>query len=171
MNKLNRPLIGLLTLAMVTMATHAAFAVAFGHFPNATCPDTVSIKFLKDHLDLMGTCNPQDGITYALASGAPGDTVLGVGGIITAFDEIPTGFDIFIQTTGGGPNTGIDVFTHGTNLRQPYGFNLGDSLIVEWAGVANFNGDIELASPNNNFSNPDIKLRKVNSGNTLPPFF
>jgi hypothetical protein len=171
MNKMRTPLIGLLALVMMLMAAQVTSAAVFGHYPNASCPDTLSIQTLKNRLDTVGPCNPQDGITYALASGAPADTVLGVGGIITAFDEIPTGFDMFIQTTGGGPNTGIDVFTHGTNFRQPYGFQLGDSVIVEWAGVADFQGDKELASPNNNFSNPDIVLRKVNSGNTLPPFF
>lgn len=172
MNKMRTPLTGLLALVMMVVAAHSAFAAVFGRFPNATCPDTLSIKLLKDKLDTANSpCNAQDGITYALASGAPADTVLGVGGIITAFDENATGFDIFIQTTGGGPNTGIDVFTHGTNLRQPYGLQLGDSIIVEWAGIADFQGDKELASPNNNFSNPDIILRKVSSANPLPPFF
>ena len=171
MNRMRTPLTGLLALGMMLMTAHVTSAAVFGRYPNASCPDTLSIKQLKDRLDTVGPCNPQDGLTYALAAGAPADTVLGVGGIITGFDEIPTGFDIFIQTTGGGPNTGIDVFTHGTNLRSPYGFQLGDSIIVEWAGVADFQGDKELASPNNNFSNPDIILRKVSSGNPLPPFF
>jgi hypothetical protein len=172
MNKMRTPLTGLLALVMMLMTAHVTFAAVFGRFPNATCVDTLTIKQLKDKLDTANSpCNAQDGITYALAAGAPADTVLGVGGIITAFDEISTGFDMFIQMTGGGPNTGIDVFTHGTNLRQPYGFQLGDSIVVEWAGIADFQGDKELASPNNNFSNPDIILRKVTSGNTLPPFF
>ena len=37
--------------------------------------------------------------------------------------------------------------------------------------MANFQGDVELEAPNNLFSNPNIVLRKVNSGNALPPFF
>jgi len=168
MNKMRTPLTGFLALAMMMMAAHAALAL--NRFPNPGCPDTLSIKQLKDRLDVAGPCNPQIAV-YGLQAGTPADTVLGVGGIITGFDELSTGFDMFIQTSGGGPNTGIDVFTHGTNLRTPYGLNLGDSIIVEWAGVANFQGDIELASPNNNFSNPDIVLRKVSSGNPLPPFF
>ena len=170
MNKLHRPLFGLLALVMMLMATQA-FALTFTKYPNASCPDTMSIKYLKDHLDPLvpAPCSPITQVT--VPSSAPGDTVLGVGGIVIGFDDIPTGFDMFIQTTGGGPNTGLDVFTHGQPLHGAYGFNLGDSLIVEYAGVADFQGDKELEGPNNNFVNPDIVLRKVNSGNPLPPFF
>jgi len=155
-----------LMLLLAPLAMAAFFKYPPG--PGAACPDTLTIKQLKDRLDTGGACSPNDQFP---TSSAPGDTILGVGGIITGFDEIPTGFDIYIQMTGGGPNTGIDVFTHGTNMRPLYGFNRGDSIVVEFAGVANFQGDVELESPNNNFSNPDIVLRKVNTGNTLPPFF
>jgi hypothetical protein len=168
MKRLTKPLTGLLALAMMLTVASAAFA--FTHYPNATCPDTLSIQQLKTRLDGPvgpGLCNPQD--QASVPSSAPGDSVFGVGGIIIGFDPIPTGFDFFIQTSGGGPNTGLDVFTHG----QPFGsgYALGDSIIVEYAGVADFQGDKELEAPNNNFAAPDIILRKVNSGNTLPPFF
>jgi hypothetical protein len=162
----SKPLFGLLALAMLLVAQSAA---AFTHYPNATCPDTMSIFYLKTNLDLVGTCKPQD--QASVPSSAPGDTIYGVGGIVIGFDDIPTGFDMFIQTTGGGPNTGLDVFTHGQPLHGAYGLNLGDSLIVEFGGVADFQGDKELEGPNNNFANPDIVLRKVSSGNPLPPFF
>ncbi len=168
MNKMKTSLTGLLTLVMGLMATHVASA-AFTHYPNTSCPDTMSIFYLKSNLDQLGTCKPQD--QAIVPSSAPGDSVYGVGGIIIGFDDIPTGFDIFIQTTGGGPYTGIDVFTHGQPLHGAYGLNLGDSLVVEYAGVGDFQGDKELEAPNNNFVAPDIILRKVNSGNTLPPFF
>lgn len=142
---------------------------AFVCYPNPTCPDTMTIFGLKTHVGGAGICDPLTG-----TGTAPGDTVLGVGGIIIGFDENPTGYDIYIQMSGAGPTgqySGLDVFTHGTNLRGPYGFNRGDSMVVEYARVANFQGAIELMSPNNNFSSPNIKLRKVSSGNPLPPFF
>src|SRR5262252_3679449 len=122
---------------LLAQAAPAATFFKYPPGPGGLCTDTLSIKQLKDRLDTGGACSPND---QAPASSAPGDTILGVGGIITGFDEIPTGFDIYIQTTGGGPNTGIDVFTHGTNMRPPYGFQLGDSIIVEWAGIADFQG-------------------------------
>lgn len=171
MNDMRKAFSAVLGAAMIMNAATAAFGATFYKYPpgpGGTCTDTLSIFQLKTRLDTAGLCSPND---QAPTSSAPGDTVLGVGGIITGFDEIPTGFDIYIQTSGGGPSTGIDVFTHGTNFRTPYGFNRGDSIVVEFAGVGNFQGDIELESPDNIFSNPDIVLRKVSSGNTLPPFF
>jgi hypothetical protein len=157
--------------AAILLVASAAIAQTFYKYPpgpTGTCTDTLTLYQLKDAvLNAHGTCQPQVGV----AAGAPGDTVLGVGGIIIGFDEIPTGFDIYVQTTGGGPLTGIDVFTHGTNFRPLYGFQLGDSVVVEWARVANYYGDVELEAPNNTFSNPDIVLRLVSSGNPLPPLF
>jgi hypothetical protein len=154
--------------AAMMLATVNA-AVAFNKYPpgpGATCTDTLTIFQVRSTMNTVAACAPQTG-----PSGAIGDTVLGVSGIITGFDENPTGFDIYIQNSAGGPFTGIDVFTHGTNLRAPYGFNLGDSMVVEYARCAIFAGDPELEAPNNNFSAPNIILRKVNSGNALPPFF
>jgi FlgD Ig-like domain len=168
MKRLLPALICAATLAFVAQAALAVTFTTYPPGPGGACPDTLSINQLKTRLDTGGACSPND---RAPGSSAPGDTILGVGGIITGFDEIPTGFDLYIQTTGGGPRTGIDVFTHGTNMRPVYGFNRGDSIVVEYAGVANFQGDVELEAPNNLFSNPNIVLRKVNTGNTLPPFF
>ena len=56
-------------------------------------------------------------------------------------------------------------------MKPVYGFELGDSIVVEYARVANYYGDVELMSPNTNFSSPNIVFRKVSSGNPLPPFF
>jgi hypothetical protein len=163
-------LLGVAVAAATLLVATSAFAQAKNHFPPGplgTCTDTMSIVVLKTYLN--NTLDPCGALTPN-TTGTAGDTVLGVGGIITAFDEIPTGFDIYIQQTGGGENTGLDVFTHGTNFRAPYGFNLGDSIVVEYACVANFNGDVEVLAPNGNFSGPNIVLRKVSSGNALPPF-
>jgi len=151
--------------AVIVLAAFSSPSHAFTHYPNASCPDTLSIIRLKTLLNGVDPCSPLTSGT----GGAPGDTVNGVGGIIIGFDEIPTGFDIYIEQTAGGVNSGIDVFEHGTNFRPSYGFNRGDSMVVEFARVSNFNGDVELEAPNNVFSAPNIVMRKVSTGNPLPP--
>ena len=156
--------------AMTLLMAGATPSAAFVSFPNPSCPDTMTIYKMRTLLNVVDPC----GAATPNTTGSPGDTVLGVGGIIIGFDQIPTGFDIYIEMSGGGPtglNAGLDVFTHGTNFVAPYGFALGDSIVVEYARVANFNGDVELEAPNNTFSAPNIVMRKVSSGNTLPPFF
>jgi hypothetical protein len=160
MRKLLLALTGLALVGILGAATTASAK----QFPNAGCPDTMSVVTLKS---LLGGVDPCSAVTGA--GTAPGDTIRGVGGIIIGFDEIPTGFDVFIEQSDGQANSGLDVFTGGTNFRAPYGFNLGDSIVVEYGRVANFNGDIELLSPNNTFASPNIVLRKVSSGNPLPP--
>lgn len=153
-------------IAAITLVTaSAAFATIFPPGTGGACPDTMTIKVLKDNLNLL---NPCSAITPNTSGGA-GDTVLGVGGIVIGFDENPTGYDVYLEMSGGGPNSGIDVFTGGTNMRPVYGFELGDSVVVEWARVANYYGDVELLYPNGSFSNPNIMFRKVSSGNALPP--
>ena len=53
----------------------------------------------------------------------------------------------------------------------PYNFALGDSIIVEFAATAEFQNATEVLAANNNFGAPNFVVRKVSSGNTLPPFF
>ena len=164
MKKLFTAVVG---VAMMLLMASAAFA--FTSYPNSdgvTCPDTLSILRLKTLLNTVAACAPQTGV-----AGAIGDTVNGVGGIVTGFDENPTGFDVYIQMHQGGPNSGIDVFTGGTNFRALYGLQRGDSIVVEFARVAIFQGDIELIYPNNSFSGPNTILSKRSTGNALPPFF
>jgi hypothetical protein len=154
-------------VAMTLIMASAAFAFnKYPPGPGATCPDTLTIFNVRSTLNTAAMCAPQTG-----TNGAIGDTVLGVAGIIIGFDTIPTGFDIYIQNSQGGQFTGIDVFTHGTNFKPVYGFNVGDSIVVENDRVGQFNGDPELESPNNVFSAPNCIFRKVSSGNALPPFF
>ena len=101
---------------------------------------------------------------------AIGDTVIGVGGIFTAIDSIPTGFSFYLERTAP-PNTpwrGLDVFTGGTNMGSDAGLQLGDSVVVEFAKTATFGGGLELIYPNNNFGGPNIVFRKVSSGNPVP---
>jgi hypothetical protein len=143
-------------LAVAALLCVAGVASAT-QFPNATCPDSVTITQIKNG----GACKP-----------AVADTVAGVGGIIIGFDPIATGFDAFMQNSQGGPYTGIDFFTHSVNtIAAPYSFAIGDSIVVEFAKVDNFQGDEEIDAPNGSFGSPNFIVRKVSSGNPLPPFF
>ena len=145
-------------LAVLAMIATAGVASAT-QFPNPSCPDSVTIKQIKD--PASAPCFP-----------AVADTVRGVGGIIVGFDPIATGFDAFMQNSQGGPFTGIDFFTHSANTKAaPYNFAIGDSIVVEFAKVDAFQGDEEIDAPNGSFGSPNFIVRKVSSGNPLPPFF
>ena len=144
-------------LAVAALLCTAGVASAT-QFPNATCPDSVTIQQIQNAAAL---CHP-----------AVLDTVRGVGGIIVGFDPIATGFDAFIENSQGGAFNGIDFFTHSVNTKAaPYSFAIGDSIVVESARVDFFNNDSEIDAPNGSFGSPNFVVRKVSSGNPLPPFF
>jgi len=46
------------------------------------------------------------------------DTIFGVRGVVTAIDSIAGAFGFYMQLQGGGPNSGIDVFTGGANYQS-----------------------------------------------------
>lgn len=153
---MHKMLTRLLAVAALVCTAGTAGAVTW---PNATCPDSVTIPQIQNY-----NANP------CLA--AVGDTVMGVGGIIIGFDPIATGFDAFIQHTVGGPFSGVDVFFHSKNPQSsPYNLAIGDSIVVEWMRVGEFGGATQVLAPNNNFTAPNGIIRKVSSGNPLPPFF
>jgi hypothetical protein len=153
-----------IAFGVLAIGAMAGAAHAFNRFPNATCTDSVSI--FQCNNPSFGACYPTGG------AGVPGDTVAGVAGIITAIDVIPTGYGIYIQNSGGAPWGGIDVFYGGTNYADPAIFNFaqGDSVVIEFAAVENFQGSKEVIYPNNAFAGPNMVMRKVNIGNALPPF-
>jgi hypothetical protein len=147
-----------LAVAALICTASLSSATQYPPGPGGTCPDTLTIKQIQD---VTALCHP-----------AVGDTVRGVGGIIIGFDPIATGFDAYIQTSGGGPFTGIDFFTHSFNTKvPPYSFAIGDSIVVEFAATAEFQNASEVLAANNNFGAPNFVARKVSSGNTLPPFY
>jgi hypothetical protein len=109
------------------------------------------------------------------------DTVLGVRGIITAFDARPGAYGFYIQSSfSKGPMgwTGVDVFTGATNYNSavpgtPTGGNLvlGDSVVV-YGTTQEFpatNGETEIEGPDAIQGSNDIIIRKISSGNALPP--
>ncbi len=130
-----------------------------------------------------GTCTKTDTLVYVKYIQNPGllpcftatgDTVNGIGGIITGIDAIPTGFSFYIQNnsrTGASqdPWTGADIFTGGSNFVSSMGLALGDSVMT-YGVTAEFQGGTELLSYNNSFSTPNIVIRKISSGNALPLF-
>jgi hypothetical protein len=101
--------------------------------------------------------------------------VWGLGGIIIGFDEIPTGFSVYIQNSQGTPFSGVDVFTGGTNYRVLPQFSgnlqLGDSVMV-YGRLGEFAGGTELRgfSSGSPFNDPKPGMRRISTGNALPPF-
>ncbi len=159
-----RRLIALIA-SVATFLLVANAALAFTHFPNASCPDSVTMHQLLS----PGTCRPTPG------SGAPGDTIYGLGGIITAFDPIASTYAFYLQNNRAdstGYLAGADVFTGSHNyLSAPDNYALGDSVVVEWAGFESYQGSYEVLSPSNSTSSPNIICRKVSSGNRIPDFY
>ena len=143
--------------AVLVLTAGSASAAQYPPGPGGTCLDSVTVVQIQD---ILAACHP-----------ATGDTVYGVAGIITGFDPIPTGFGFYLQSSQGGPFTGIDVFTHGTNYKPIMGLNIGDSIVVEVSKTAEFSNGTEILAINNLFSAPNIVLRKVSSGHALPPFY
>lgn len=145
-----------LSIAMLLGVT--AGAAHAKQWPNATYPDTLNLYSVQ-----FGMANPAANYPALL------DTVNGVGGIITGFDAKATGYAFYIQTTGGNPWTGIDVFTGSFNYNAaPYNLALGDSVIV-YGRIQEFGGGTELEGLDGVQGTNDIIVRKVGGGFSLPP--
>ncbi len=142
-----RPFLPLLVLASLAAVAHAA---QYPPGPGGACPDTLSIWNLQDP---AAPCHP-----------ALGDSVYGVGGICTAFDTKTSGVGFYMQLSGGGPYSGIYVFTG--NEVPPYA--RGDSVVVETGQYAVYSGDAELTSLSGSWGH--VVVRYVSSGHALPPF-
>ena len=156
MTKFFTRLLGLTTMLMLV----ASVASAFTHFPNATCPDSVTIRRLYAPITAQDSlCQPKPNGSTA------GDTISGMGGVIVAFDPIPTGFDIYLENSNGAAYNGVDVFTGGTNYQTAYSLSLADSIVVEFACVALYNNDLEVLAP----TGKTVIVRRVGAA-TLPPY-
>ncbi|MEO5987425.1 MAG: T9SS type A sorting domain-containing protein [Candidatus Eisenbacteria bacterium] len=159
MNKMLTRFLGaalLLCSASVAMATQYPPGTVGGTLPGPY-PDTLTIVNLQDPLAVPFLAIP--------------DTAYGIRGIITGFDAKPTGFALYIQDATGNPYTGIDVFTGAFNKQAtPYSFALGD-LVVVYGKKQEFGGGTELEGLDNSSSTDDCIVRKISSGNTLPPFY
>lgn len=146
-----------LSIAMLVGVTAGAANAA--QWPNATYPDTLNLFQVQ-----FGMANPGAGFPALL------DTVNGVGGIITGFDAKATGYAFYIQTTGGNPWTGIDIFTGSFNYNAaPFNLVIGDSVVC-YGRIQEFGGGTELEGLDGSQGTNDIVVRKISSGNTVPPF-
>src|SRR5262249_27161406 len=82
---------------LMLMFASLAGAAQYPPGPGGTCTDTLTIIDLQQESPPT-TCSP-----------ASGDTVMGIKGIVTGFDAIPTAFAFWIQMSGTGPWKGIQV--------------------------------------------------------------
>src|SRR6267378_3954561 len=90
-------------LLLLCAAVTAQAAAKYPPGPGGTCPDTLTIIKCENTL---AACHP-----------AILDTVWGVGGIITGFDDKPGAYAVYFQTSGGGQFTGIQAFTGAFNYK------------------------------------------------------
>ena len=117
----------LLLTALVAMPALAA------QYP-PTCPDSISIWNIQNP---AAPCHPTDG-----------DTVwVGIGGVVTGRDTKTSGVGFYMQLSGGGPWSGIDVFT--ANTIWPVA--VGDSVIVRPSKVMEYGGETEVVSLTGSF--------------------
>jgi hypothetical protein len=150
----------LLSVALLTCLAIPAFAAnKYPPGPGGTCPDTLKLSQIQD---VTAACHP-----------ATLDTVLGIGGIVIGFDAKPSAFAVYFQNTQGGAFSGVQAFTGATNYNaSPFSLALGDSIIV-YGTTQEFpatNGTTEVEGPDVIQGTNDIVIRKVSSGNALPPY-
>ena len=168
MKRLITSLLGSTLLLCVAVASFAAPAKYPPGPAYRTCPDTLTIYDTQQPDTTLAPCAP-----------ARLDTVLGVRGIVIGFDAKANGFAIFFQNSQGGPFSGVQAFTGSFNYTgpvptSPSGGNLalGDSIVVygTMQEFPNPNGTTEIEGPDGVQGTDDIKVRKISSGNPLPPW-
>jgi hypothetical protein len=135
----------LLLTALVAMPALAA------QYPPA-CPDSISIWNIQNP---TAPCHPTDGDT----------SWVGIGGIVTALDTKTSGVGFWLQLSGGGPYSGIDIFTANTN----WPVARGDSVIVRPSKVMEYGGETEMVSLTGSFGS-NLYVTKILSNHALPPF-
>jgi len=167
MRKLVTTLLGITLLASTASAQIVKYKYPPGP-PYRTCPDTLSIFDVEQSDTTLAPCHP------AQYSPAGGDTVLGIKGIITGFDAKPSAFAFFIQNSQGNPFGGVQAFTGAYNYAGlDFGLAIGDSVAVYGTTQefpAGANGTTEIEGPDIIQSTNDLVVRKISSGNPLPPF-
>jgi hypothetical protein len=149
-----------LAASLVGLLVLAGTASAFISYPNASCPDSVTIH----QIWAGGACQPTGG------NGAVGDTVHGVTGIITAFDVRPSTFSFYMQNNATvREQIGMYVYTGSRNYNSaPYGWAPGDSVSVYLGGVENYNYSKEIVGPNN-ITNTNIIVGRRGTTTVMAP--
>lgn len=148
-------------LAIATVVP--AFAVQYPPGPGDICPDTLTVHHVQD--PASAPCFP-----------ASGDTVHGVRGIVTGFDQIPSAFAFWIQLADGSPFSGVQVFTGAANYAGPLpgtpsggSLALGD-LVVVYGRKLEFSNVTEITDYDGAQGTNDIVVRRLSSGNPQPPY-
>lgn len=145
-----------LAAAALVCSVGSASAAIYPPGPGGAFPDTLTIVNIQDPLAVPFPAIP--------------DTVHGIRGIVTGFDPKPTGFAFYIQDATGNPYTGLDVFTGGTNYQTFFPLAIGDDVVV-YGKKQEFAGETEIEGFDNSTSTNDVIVRKISSGNPVPPFF
>lgn len=168
MRHLYTAIIGVVLLAGLTSTASAQRYKYPPGPPYRSCPDTLGVFDVQQADTAIAPCHP-----------ATLDTVWGVRGVITGFDARTSAFGFYMQTAGGGDFKGVDVFTGATNYNSsvpgtPTGGNLalGD-LVVVYGTTQEFpasDGETEIEGPDTFQNTNDIIIRKLSSGNPIPPF-
>jgi hypothetical protein len=119
--------------------------------PYRSCPDSVTLYQIQRDSTDGNNCQP-----------AWGDTVLGVRGIVCGFRLRSTG-RIYLENSNAADYNGLQIYTVGHTETQ--GIAVGDSISV--CGV---NGVYQNESQLLGTLGTSITVRKISSGNPLPPF-
>jgi len=145
-------------LLLLSCAAGAAQAAQYPPGPGGAFPDTlIKIDYIQNPGAVPHPVNP--------------DTVWGIGGIITGFDNFPTGFGFYIQNSQGGSYSGVDVFTGANAYNDDVSpaLALGDSVFC-YGRLDEFTGLTELRGFNaSGFAGGPI-VRRISTGNALPAF-
>ena len=141
-----------LFLGALLLTALAALPAMATQFPNASCPDSMTIQQVQD---AMSACHP-----------ASFDTLfLGLRGIVTAKDTKLSGVGVWVQNSAGGPYSGLNVFTGNT----VFPVSVGDSVIVCPSMVQEYANETEVTPLGSSFGT-NMDVRTIASGQPLPPF-
>lgn len=141
--------------AVALLASVASTAYAVDTYPPGpsyrTCPDSVTIFQVQQADTIANPCYP-----------AIADTVKGIRGIITGFRRLSTG-RIYMENSNAADYNGLQVYTIAHTESQ--GLALGDSISV--TGLSQV---YQAESQIQGSLGTSLTVRKINSGNPLPPF-
>jgi len=144
-------------LLLTCLAATSAFATIYPPGPGGACPDSVTPYQVQN---IAAPCHP-----------ATGDTLKGIGGIITGMDTKSTTYGFYVQWSATGtpnPWTGQQIYTQGVNTNiTPFNFQRGDSVVVEFGYLQYYSNGTEVTTYT---PAANCLIRKVSSGNPLPPF-
>ena len=154
---MNKLLTRLMSVAALVCVAGTAVAAQYPPGPGGLFTDTLSVVNVQN--------------SAAVPFVAVLDTVYGTGGVITGFDAKSSGYAFYMQISNGAQFGGVDVFTGSYNKQgAPYNLSLGDSVIV-YGRKQEFQGETELEGYDGVQGTDDMIVRRISTGNALPPFY